>query len=67
MDKRDSGESAHCEPPTSVDDALNRSADELALLANFYHQHGFDDTAREVYRALMAIRAQQRNERRDAA
>ena len=66
MDKRVTRESAQSGPPKKVDDALNRSEEELALLANFYHQHGFDQEAREVYQALMKIR-EQSDHRRDAA
>lgn len=35
---------------------LDRSAHELQLLANFYHAHGYEQRAQELYRTLLKIR-----------
>ena len=49
----------------SINRALDRSAHELQLLANFYHQHGFTERAQELYRTLLRIR-KERNNRQDS-
>lgn len=40
----------------SLADAMDRSAHELQLLANFYHQHGYLDRAQEIYQTIIRIR-----------
>lgn len=40
----------------NVGQALDRSAYELQLLANFYHQHGYLERAQEIYRTVLNIR-----------
>lgn len=42
----------------SLSDALDRSAHELQLLANFYHQHGYTERAQEIYRTILRIRSE---------
>lgn len=39
-----------------VGQAMDRSAHELQLLANFYHQHGYTERAQEIYRTILNIR-----------
>ncbi len=45
---------------TDIDSALDRSARELQILANFYHQHGYRQRAQELYKTVLRIR-QDRN------
>ena len=42
----------------SLADAMDRSAHELQLLANFYHQHGYLDRAQEIYQTILRIRGE---------
>ncbi|MBS1997299.1 MAG: hypothetical protein JSS86_13355 [Cyanobacteria bacterium SZAS LIN-2] len=39
-------------------DALDRSDRELKLLANFYHQHGYLESAQDIYRTMLKIQRQ---------
>jgi hypothetical protein len=50
------GENGQPQNGESIERALDRSAHELQLLANFYHQHSYPERAQEIYRTIMKIR-----------
>jgi len=41
---------------------LDRSTNDLQLLANFYHEHGQPQRAQELYRTLLKIRQNRNND-----
>jgi len=43
---------------SDLQDAIDRSDRELKLIANFYHQHGYNDCAQEIYQTMFKIRTE---------
>lgn len=60
QDANQAGRANHGTPfrGESLADAMDRSAHELQLLANFYHQHGYLDRAQEIYQTILRIRGE---------